>query len=129
MFGNSNNLRDLMEIINKNYPLTWTTSKEYKRPNRPTVDIEARQVENGFEVEIVMPGYEKDQIKVEGDSTTLKVFSEGKNKRGESFSQLIAIPDYCQVHNITAEYKNGILTIFFPVLEEDENSKIYINVK
>ena len=127
MFGNTNNLKELMEVINSNYPLTWTTTREYKNLNRPR--IEAKQVENGFEVEIVMPGYEKDQIKIEGDSTTLKVFSDGKNKRGESFSQLIAIPDHCQVKNITAEYKSGILTIFFPVTEEDENSKISIAVK
>ena len=118
----TNHLRDWIDFLNStNQNLKWESSITFpKTPKNRKWEIEARQVENGFEVEMVVPGYEKDDIKIEVESTYLKVSAE-ENKRGNSFLERIAIPDHCELQEITAEYKNGILTLFFPVNEEQES--------
>jgi HSP20 family protein len=123
MFYNPINLREMFDLLDRG-PL-WKTSSITKTRNW---GIEAREVENGFEVEIALPGYEKDEIHIDAESTFVNVYTERANKWGEKFSQRIAVPDHCENKNISAEYKNGILTIFFPVKEE-RNEKISIQIK
>jgi HSP20 family molecular chaperone IbpA len=122
----TSSLREWSDLLDQISKPVWETSTPSLRRNW---NFEAREVENGFEVEMVIPGYEKDQIQIEAEFTTVHVFSETKNKWGQKFSQKIAVPDNCEIKEITAEYKNGVLTILFPVREEREEAKFLIKIK
>jgi HSP20 family molecular chaperone IbpA len=124
-----NSLRDWIDFLNQTNNLKWETSVIVPKTHKNRKwEITAQQVENGFEVEMIVPGYEKDDIKIEFESSHLLKVSAEENKRGNCFLERVAIPDHCELKEITAEYKNGILTLFFPVKEE-QDSGFYIKVK
>ncbi len=113
---------DLFDWSNKNFSSTNTTI--------PAVNIKAG--DDSFEVEMVAPGFEKSDFKIDLNNNLLTISSEKKVenelKEGEqftkrefsyqSFSRSFTLPDTADNEKITAKYENGILSISIPKKEE-----------
>lgn len=100
--------------------------------------------ENMFNIELSIPGYTKDDIKIEVEKNVLKISAqtEVKNEekdenqkihrqefRSSSFSRSFVIPEHVDTENISASQKDGILQIVLPKLNrtlEDKIKKIEI---
>jgi len=113
---------ELFDWSNKNYSNTNTTL--------PSVNI--KEDNDGFEVEMAAPGFNKEDFKVELNNSVLTVSSEKKveneTKEGQqftrkefsyqSFSRSFTLPNIVEGDKISAKYENGLLVISIPKKEE-----------
>ncbi len=114
--------RELFDWSNRNYSETNTTL--------PSVNI--KENKEGYEVEVAIPGFDKNDFKLELNNDVLTVSSEKKveneTKEGErftkrefsyqSFSRSFSLPDTADSDKIAASYESGILKIGIPKKEE-----------
>jgi HSP20 family protein len=113
---------DLFDWSNRNFSSTNTTL--------PAVNI--KEDNEGFEVEMSAPGFDKKDFKIELNNNLLTISSEKKNenetKEGQqfnrrefsyqSFSRSFTLPQIVEGEKIAAKYENGILNISIPKKEE-----------
>ncbi|NOY49100.1 MAG: Hsp20/alpha crystallin family protein [Chlorobi bacterium] len=113
---------DLFDWSNRNFSSTNTTL--------PAVNI--KEDDEGFEVEMSAPGFDKKDFKIELNNDLLTISSEKKNenetKEGQqfnrrefsyqSFSRSFTLPQSVEGEKIAAKYENGILNIAIPKKEE-----------
>ena len=98
----------------------------------PAVNI--REDEKRFTLELAVPGIDKKDLKIDISEDILTISSESKNesednrdgyKRKEfsysSFSRSFQIPDNVSKEKIDASYKDGVLSVFLPKMEEEKN--------
>ena len=97
--------------------------------NLPPVNVNEREKE--FEVELIAPGYVKEDFKIKLDKDVLTISAEveqsAEAKDGEktlrrefvskSFSRSFTLPDNIEGDNIGAKYENGILKVVIPKKE------------
>ena len=113
---------DLFDWSNRNFSTTNTTL--------PSVNI--KENNDGFEVEVAAPGFDKGDFKLELNHDLLTISSEKKveneTKEGErytkrefsyqSFTRSFTLPNIADGDKIAANYENGILKISIPKKEE-----------
>lgn len=106
----------------------------------PSVDIEEKERE--FRITVELPGLKKEEIKIDIKDNLLSISGEkkkGKKTEDEnyyraertfgSFQRTFRLPEYADKDNIAAEYKNGILTVSIPKLEESISKNVAIKIK
>ena len=95
---------------------------------RPSVNI--KESEEGFELELAVPGLKKEDIKVEVEKNVLKVQSHIEDEKHEtsskylrrefssrSFERSFTLPETVDVTKIVANYEQGVLTLMLPKRE------------
>ena len=100
----------------------------------PSVDL--KETDEGYEIDVNVPGMKKDDINVELDGNTLHISGEKQQKnedkdktypRVESeygyFHRSFNLPDSAKVDNIDAEYEDGVLKIHVPKDKEKTETK------
>lgn len=70
-------------------------------------------------ISVVVPGYSKEDLKLEAADGTLKLWSE---LEGKSFKRIWKVSDNVDTKKIKADCKNGILTI--SLFMKEKNSKV-----
>jgi HSP20 family protein len=89
------------------------------------VGVEVQKTENGWSVEIPVPGYKPDQIDVTVEERVLTVT--GKNER-RSFQRSILLPDEVDAEAIDAKVEHGLLTLGLHLHPKAQPRKIQINI-
>lgn len=105
----------------------------------PAVNI--KEDEKNFTLELAVPGIDKKDLKIDINEDVLTISSESKNenetekdgyRRKEfsytSFCRSFYIPENVNRDKIAASYKDGILSVDLPKMEEEKN-KITRQVK
>jgi HSP20 family protein len=103
----------------------------------PAVNI--KDTANAYEIEVAVPGMEKNDFKVELKDNTLFISAKKEDKTEEkdkeeryvrkefsvhSFTRSFILPqDTVESENISAAYKDGILNVAVPKKEKTVNSK------
>lgn len=92
------------------------------------------ETNNEFNVELMLPGFDKKDIKMEVNEDVLSIEAERKrsekNKynRVESyfgkFKKTYTLPNNINKENIDAKYENGVLRVTLPKIEEKVNNKL-----
>jgi HSP20 family protein len=96
----------------------------------PPVNI--REDEHGFHVEVAVPGFKKENFKIELENDVLSISTEVENKTGEvvenytrreytlsSFKRTFSLPEnLVDAEKVEAKYTDGILAIMLPKKEE-----------
>jgi HSP20 family protein len=107
-----------------------------ERMMTPSMDIE--ETENEFVVNAEVPGFDKDEIKVECSDDQLTISAERsgteKDRRGSrryasSFYRSLALPQGVEAEKIWAECENGILSVHIPRVEAGRSRRIEIGAK
>lgn len=106
----------------------------------PAVDV--RDDENGYSMEVELPGLtEKDiEVKVEGNLLTIsskkseekEEEKEGylrRERRSYSFCRSFVLPENTDAEKISAGFKNGLLTLSVPKPEKEKPKLLEIKVK
>ena len=90
-----------------------------------------------------VPGMEKEDVKVQVENGVLTISGERKPvvERIEesnyvrceisagSFSRSVTLPEHIDLEKITADYKNGLLTVMLPKTEKSKPKEIKVAVK
>jgi HSP20 family protein len=105
----------------------------------PAVNI--KENEKNYTLELAVPGMDKKDLKIDINEDVLTISSETNNETEEekdgykrkefsysSFCRSFYIPDNVNKDKIGASYKDGILTVEIPKMEE-EKSKITKQIK
>jgi HSP20 family protein len=105
----------------------------------PAVNI--REDEKRFTLDLAVPGMEKKDLKIDINEDLLTISSETKNESEESsdgykrkefsyssFCRSFQLPENVNKEQIEANYKDGVLSVVLPKVEE-EKSKIIRQVK
>ncbi len=105
----------------------------------PPVDI--REREDAYLVEVELPGLTKDDVKITMENNVLMIkgekSQESEEKRGSchrtervygSFLRSFTLPSSVKNDKIEAQYKNGVLTITLPKVEEAKPKAIEVKV-
>jgi HSP20 family protein len=105
----------------------------------PAVNI--KENEKSYFLELAVPGMDKKNLKIDINEDVLTISSESKNESEEekdgykrkefsysSFCRSFYIPDNVNKDKIEANYKDGILSVELPKVEE-EKSKITRQIK
>ena len=98
----------------------------------PAVNI--REDEKKFNLELAVPGIDKKDLKIDIDEDLLTISSECKNETEEntdgykrkefsytSFCRSFQIPENVNREKIEASYKDGILSVSLPKVNEEKN--------
>lgn len=106
----------------------------------PAVNI--IESENGFDIELAVPGLKKEDFKINVDKNLLTVSAEVKTKEGteaknyskkefsySSFSRSFTLPETVDQNNIEAAYTDGILKLTVAKKEEAKLQPREIAVK
>jgi len=105
----------------------------------PKVDV--FEDEKAFEVQLAVPGMNKEDFKIEVNDNSLTISGERKSTKEKkentrhsiethygSFSRTFTLPGNIDVNNIEAEYKNGILELTLPK-DEKKMAKNSVKIK
>lgn len=83
-----------------------------------------KETDNGLELEIDLPGFEKEEIKVSAARNYLGVKAENGSRK---FSKSFKLPSAVSVDDqIDAKYVNGVLTLTFPKSKEQGQKTITV---
>lgn len=109
----------------------WT-SRNFSNTNTTLPSVNIKEDENGFEVDMAAPGFEKKDFRIELINNLLTISSEKKveteTKEGQqftrqefsyqSFTRSFTLPNTVEGEKIQAKYENGILKVAIPKKEE-----------
>ncbi len=118
-------------LVNDLFDQIWNTDREVNSCNeKPAANI--YETEDNFKLELLVPGYDKNEIEilVEKDQLVIK----GEYKETEKpeykyshveftkggFEKRYQLSEKLNTEAISAEFKNGILTIILPKPEENK---------
>jgi HSP20 family protein len=87
--------------------------------------VEVHKTDNGWTVEIPVPGYRPDQIDVTVEDRVLTV--SGKNEK-RSFQRSILLPEEIDSETIDAKVENGLLTLGLHLHAKAQPRKIAVQV-
>lgn len=105
----------------------------------PAVDI--RETENGYLLEMDLPGFDEKNLEIHVDGASLSIASkqesakEEKNggtyilreRRLNSFSRSFKLPENADPENVNASFRNGILSLDIKKRPEAQKRTIQIN--
>jgi HSP20 family protein len=107
----------------------WFGGVDAYKQYTPAVNV--KETDNGFELEMVIPGRKKDDIKIEVDKEVLTISSEITKEENEtvenytrkefsfdSFKRVFTLPETVDAEKINASYEDGILRFVMPKKEE-----------
>ena len=103
--------------------------------------VNTKETKDSYKIEIAAPGFAKENFKLEVEDQTLTISAENtENKTDENekwtrkeyhfagFKRSFTLPKTVNAEKITAEYKDGILNVILPKMEEGK-SKGAIEIK
>ena len=109
---------------------------------RQIVPVNIIEKESGFEVEVVAPGFEKDQFEISLEknvltvSADLKSENEAKNEkhlkkeyRFHAFKRSFTVGEHIDTERINAQYVNGVLRLNLPKKAEVKEPVKQINIQ
>jgi len=121
-------------LVNNLFDQLWNTDRVATPCKKPAANI--FETEDNFELELLIPGYDKNEIKITVDKDQLIIKSDYKEaektkyqyshveftKRG--FETRYGLSDNLKTEAISAEFNNGILTITIPKLKEADQKPV-----
>ena len=94
-------------------------------PFRPNgYGMEINKVENGYTVEIPVPGYKPEQIDVTLDQNVLTVSGKGEKRQ---FTRSLLLPEEINAETIQANVSDGMLTLGLSFHPKAQPKKIAVN--
>jgi HSP20 family protein len=106
----------------------------------PSVEME--ETDEAVRLKLEVPGLEAKDLDVEvtDDAVSIKGERKSESKTEEkgmirsefhygSFARVIPLPVHVQNDKVTAEYKNGVLNLTLPKLEEEKRKTVKVNLE
>ena len=116
---------------------------EFNQTNRKGfVPVNVKETEKSYQLEVVAPGFEKADFKINLDQTLLTISAEKKEEAKDenqkqirreysyrSFKRSFTLDEKIDATNIEASYINGVLTLNLPKKEVVKASATEISIK
>lgn len=106
------------------------------RPTGKLPSANIKEKEDRFEVDLAVPGFEKEDINIELHDNVLTISSEKSDEKEEkdthysrrefsfaAFTRSFRLPDNVNENDIKAKVKNGVLSVHIPKAQEMKKAK------
>ena len=100
---------------------------EQRTTFKTSVPVNVTELENGYKLDVIAPGFEKEAFQIQMDKNLLTISAEVKKEEREtsdkvirneyrfnSFKRSFTIDENIDAENIAASYNNGVLTLNLP---------------
>lgn len=124
--------RQMNRLFDESFLPTW-------RDNG--IPAEISETEEAIHLKLELPGINKEDLDIQVSKNAVAISGERKEEnktnnngvtrsefRYGKFSRVIPLPVYVQNSTVTAEYKDGILTLTLPKAEAEKNKVIKVQV-
>ena len=124
-----------MKLVPRNYFLD-DVFNDFMTPNTNSMKCDVYEKDGNYNIEVDIPGFRKEDIKVESKDGYLTITAEKKEDEKEekknyicherkygTFERSFYLGEL-RTDDITAKFENGILKIKVPKVEESENKKL-----
>jgi HSP20 family protein len=115
---------NLVDHLFNDYPSMYRASEDFKQ----VTPVNVKESENGYILEVVAPGLNKEDFRIDLDKQTLTISAEKKKAEAEdksnrnirteykfqSFKRSFIVDEKIDTENISAQYVNGVLTLNLP---------------
>ena len=128
-----------LQDIERRIGAVLNINKPVQKPQSFTPAVNEKVDENGYYLEIDLPGVEKEDIEISVNEGILTISGERKLERKEEkenytriesffgrFERSFKLPADADSDNIEAKYENGVLKLFIPKRPKPEGKKIEI---
>lgn len=129
-----NNGFNLPSIFDEFFSDDWTDFLPKNGLSKFTPLGDVIETDNAFNVELMLPGFDKKDIKMKIDKGVLSIGAERKKSEKTKYNRVesyfgkwersFTLPDYVDVDNIDASYENGVLKVTIPKTEEKVSTKL-----
>ena len=136
----SGSIDGMMKELFNEFPSTASRTFREDVLNFPPVNIVEKS--NAYQVELLVPGYEKTDFNVKLDDKILTISTEKKEQNVESdekmirkeftyksFKRSFTLDDKIDAENISAKYENGILKLELPKKEDQKAAAKDISIQ
>ena len=128
------NLMDVFDDFDRNFfrDVHNVDRELYGKHAQHVMKTDVRETEDGYEVDVDLPGFKKDEIKLELNQGYLVISAEkslekaNENKKGKMLRQeryagvmqrSFYVGDYVTEEDVKASYESGVLHVFVPKKE------------
>jgi HSP20 family protein len=119
----------------------WGSRSPERSGSFPAVNIS--EDDKSFTVDVISPGFKKDDFKINVDDDILTISAENKQESNEgsgkeysrreysysSFTRSFRLPDNAKDDAISAKYNDGILQITIPKTDQQEKASKQISIE
>ncbi len=136
------NLDDIQDEINRMFEGMTGVPDSENRLSRTYPSVDLSENKDSFVLKAELPGMKKEDVKVTLQNNILTISGEKKQEQEEkgktfhriersygSFNRTVELPVAVKTDAIKADFKDGILTVELPKVEEAKPKEIAINVK
>lgn len=139
MYPIHHQLRKLLSDFPQEFSFSGQMQQGQNLPMRPPVNI--KESEEGFEMQVVLPGFSKEQVEIQLEDQFLMVTAETPQSSEEKdhyltreiktgiWKRRFRLGNQCQTDGIQASMENGILTVFIPKQKSEEPAKSRIPIQ
>ncbi len=133
-------MQKMIDRIFDEFPYEWPTFASRMEGFMPAIDV--FESDKGYELEVELPGMNRDEIEVSLNNRVLTIKGEKKNEHVEekkgskilersygAFERSFTVPEDADSENISAKYENGVLKLTIPKRPESKTKKVKIEVK
>jgi HSP20 family protein len=95
----------------------------------PSFPFQVRSSEDGWTVDVPMPGIDPQDVKLEvaGQTLSIKAESNGdKNTPGYKFEQSLTVPQFVDLDKLAASHRHGMLRLALPIKDSVKPRRIQI---
>jgi HSP20 family protein len=111
----------------------WVNARNVAQAGVSVPAVNIKETDNGFDVEMAVPGMKKEDFKVDLDHNLLTISAEEKSESSDkdaegkytrrefnyrSFKRVFTLPETADAEKIHASYQDGVLAISIPKKEE-----------
>lgn len=134
----------LFDMLGTDSPFDSVVRQHYDNQGRPEkrfpVRMDLVKEKDNFKILAELPGMEKDKIKIMIENGLLTISGERTREedngheviRSErfygNFTRSFTLPDSIDKSGISADYKNGLLEVTLPMVEEEKPKEINVKV-
>lgn len=133
------NLQQEMDDLLSRFKLDWNGDGPLAVVS-PSVDLS--ETDDSLQLRMDVPGIKADEIDIQVSGNTIRISGEHKEEKEEkgrtfhrvervsgSFARALTLPAAVKEDKVTAECKDGVLTIILPKLEVAKTQKVKVAAK
>jgi HSP20 family protein len=98
----------------------------------PTTAFQAKATEDGWTLEVPMPGVDPAHVAIEAAGSTLTIRAQEPGNDNApariQFEQTVTVPQFLDLEKVTATHRHGMLTLTLPIKESVKPRRIQIAV-
>ncbi len=114
---------------------------DFTNEHNQSIPVNVKEIENGYEIEIIAPGFSKEDLKVNVEKTQLVISAEKKQEENktekvvrreykfQSFKRTFHLDERIDKEKIEGKYENGVLRLNLHIKQDVKTAPKQITIQ